>query len=338
MADDSQANQPGPATSKTGYTPAPVSKTRTVTGSHSAVGEEPPFGFEQNARSPKSVVSPNPQNTSDVARPSIQINLNTINQTTQSIVEQEEEESRKLAEFSPLSSTPPAYQTAKGNDPQPWNEYQAIPEALTPPPQTAYNPSDASDIYKGRRRSLLVLTLIVAVFAWFIAMATQVGMTRLLSDPYGETIKTINGPSLDSEELDKLRQPGVQTTVVINEGSAVANVLSVNPLSKRLFVVQGVVLNESAHRLETVLLRMSLRSPEESDTPWIQRLEFGCCEYLSPESISAADPKELETQSEAQKTMNSTVNLAEGRSQKFTMIISLKKGHRLKRDQLQGLM
>ena len=315
--------------SSDGYTPAPVKKTRAVTGSHLKVSDPGP-GQPHEAASMESV-SP-----SRDSRPSIQINLNTINEATQNVVDQELEEQAKLAEFAPLSSTPLTYQSTIPDDfSGQWSSVTPIPDMLTPPPEGSYNAHGAPDLYRGRRRSLMILAVLTVISGWFIGMATQIGVSRLLTDPYGETMSIISGASQRDKELDQLREPGVQTTINVNEGTAIARVLSVEPLGKGAFAIQGVVLNESSQALDTVLLTLILKSPERVSVPWVERHEFACCTSQDLEGLTKSEIGELVKKSAEGAPLDARVNLDEGRSAQFTYITQLKgRKARLKRGEV----
>jgi hypothetical protein len=252
-----------------GYTPAPVKKTRAVTGTQVPQLQDQPAHQEQLYTS---VNQAQPTQSSEPAKPSIQLNLNTIDQAAQNVLEKEAEAHNKLATFSPLSSTPieyqrpePDYHVAAQFNPNsqgmPQDVWQnGIPDSLTPSPHHQAVSAVVPDLYKSRRRSLMLLLILFLVSAWFIAMAVQIGVTRLVKDPYGETMKALTGVEHNAEELDKLRAPIVQNTIVIEEGRAVAKVLSVEVLDKKLVAVKGVLLNESTSVVESALLKLTLKS------------------------------------------------------------------------------
>ena len=305
-------------TSAGGYTPAPVRKTRTVTGSHEKIGDVAPLSVASGDD-----VDEYAQYARD-SRPSIQINLNTINETTQIVAVQELEEQAKLAEFSPLSGAPINYQPTSANDSSTqWPGVTPFPDALTPP-QGAYQSDRTPDLYKSRRRSLMVLITFLVLTGWFIGMATQIGVSRLLDDPYGETMSAITGKSYSTKRQDQQRKPSIQTSVNITEGRAVARVLSIEPLKRGIFAIRGVVLNESSQALETVLLTLTLRSPDEARTPWVKQFEFACCQQPSFEGLSDREIDQLlATLAESSPSLDERISLDEGRSVPFTFIADL---------------
>lgn len=334
MTSDPKQMQSQSAQNGRGYTPAPLQKTRTITGSNLPKVSDQPLEDDLNTLEKRSTDQQVDLDRS--SKPSIQINLNTIDQTTQNVIEQEQEANNKLAEFSPLSSTPlvsppQASDFVSVGD---WEHSQNIPETLIPPPQS-YS-AHVPDIYKGRRRSLWLLMFIFAMFAWFVGMAIQVGVTRLVNDPYGETMKLVTGDAADSKALEELRVPGVQTTVVVQEGAAIASVLSVHPLQKNVFLVQGVVLNESSKTISSALLKLTLREPQEASTSWVQRFEFGCCEYLDQAQVNEVQVAERLERLKSGSSMNqSQIRLSEGGDLKFSFIAPITgKGIKLKKNML----
>lgn len=326
MSDQKSGLQANQQQASGGYTPAPVKKTRAVTGTQPKVTSSGPVAIHDGIETEISSVSRE-------SRPSIQINLNTINEATQSVVDQELEERAKLAEFAPLSSTPVAYQAPSADHfSDQWANQMYIPDALTPPPQGAYSAQKNPDLYKGRRRSLRIIAALFLCSAWFIAMAIQVGIPRLLADPYGETIALISGKGSTHQEKEKVVVPTVQTTININEGQAVARVLSVDFLDKGVLAVQGVVLNETSHSLDTVLMQLTLRSPEGSSEPWVERFELACCKYQELEGLDKAKIAEIIERASEDSSLDSHFSLNEGGSAKFTYIAQLKgERSRLKR-------
>ena len=320
-----------------GYTPAPVNKTRTVTGGSIPKLTDQPNEGNYKHLSDLGTPAPASRIEEDRSKPSIQINLATIDQTTQHVIEKEQEETDKLAEFSPLSATPVMYQSATADEFIPRSEngsFESIPAALTPFAEAPATSSKMPDLYKSRRRSMRLVIFCFLLGAWFIGMATQVGITRLISNPYKETMTLIYGQQIDSAELDKLREPGIQTTVVIEEGRAIANILSVQPLTKNIVMVQGVVINESSKSLDTVLLSLSLSSPEGSRNSWSQKFEFSCCEYRDYSTLSPKELNELLDQRSKMPQDASVIRLREGEDKKFTFLAQLKSKNSIKKGKL----
>jgi hypothetical protein len=335
MTSDPKSAQTLPNQTGGGYTPAPVKKTRTVTGTNLQKVSDQPVTHESSLNNAEPINQHVELDRS--SKPSIQLNLNTIDQATQNVIEQEQEVHSKLAEFSPLSSTPMMFQPRDDDFvPGDWQSTDhLIPDPLTPSTQ-AYPSSQMPDLYKGRRRSLLLLAFILGAFGWFIGMATQVGVTRLISDPYGETMKVVTGEQADSKALENLRVPGVQTTVVIDEGTAVANVLSISLLKKKVFLVQGVLLNESSRTIESALLKLTLREPVGASSSWVQRFEFTCCEQIDPAMLSDEQLQaRLEESSTENQVTDVNISVQEGGDLRFSFIAPImNKTIRIKKDEL----
>jgi hypothetical protein len=334
MTSDPKSAQTLPNQTGGGYTPAPVKKTRTVTGTNLQKVSDQPLVHESNVNNAEQINQHIELDRS--ARPSIQLNLNTIDQATQNVIEQEQEAHNKLAEFSPLSSTPMMFKPRDDDFvPGDWQSRDMIPDTLTPSAQV-YSSSQMPDLYKGRRRSLLLLAFILGAFGWFIGMATQVGVTRLISDPYGETMKVVTGEQADSKAFEDLRIPGVQTTVVIDEGTAVANVLSVSPLKQRVFLVQGVLLNESSRTIESALLKLTLREPAGASSSWVQRFEFSCCEQINPSMLSEEELEaRLEESATGSQVTDTNIRVKEGGDLRFSFIAPImNKTIKIKKDEL----
>ena len=138
----------------------------------------------------------------------------------------------------------------------------------------------------------MFLSLLFFMSVWFIAMAIQVGVTRLIEDPYGETMRALTGEEQSSEDLELLKAPVVQNTIVIEEGRALAKVLSVQVLDKKHVAIQGVLLNESTSSIESALLKLTLRQPMGAKKLWAQQYEFARCEKLSLNQMSIEEIKE----------------------------------------------
>ena len=332
MSSDAQGNSSHSATAGGGYTPAPLKKTRTVTGSQIPQITDQPSG--QYSESQMGVAQQSPHQN-EPSRPSIQLNLNTIDQAAQTVLEKEAEAQNKLATFSPLSSTPAGYQKANADDysaqvnPAQFAASQdswqsSIPDSLTPNPYYQSANSELPDLYKSRRRSLMFLALLFLLCVWFIAMAIQVGVARLMKDPYGETVKAITGVERNEAELEQLRAPAVQTTIIIEEGRAIAKVLSTQVLDQKHVAVQGVLLNDSTSAVESALLKLTLRQGISAKRIWAQAYEFACCEKLD---LNQMEPSEIEAKAQQSKDellqADGDLELLEGSSRPFTFIAKI---------------
>lgn len=315
-----------------GYTPAPVKKTRTVTGSHIPQLTDQP---DQQQLPVQTVSSQQSASYNEHSRPSIQLNLNTIDQAAQTVLEKEAEAQNRLATFSPLSSTPIEYQKVDPNhyeaqvnsnqfgaQQDPWQN--VVPDSLTPDPYYRSSSSELPDLYKSRRRSLMFLSLLFALSVWFIAMAIQVGVARLMKDPYGETLKAITGSDHSTENLE-LRAPAVQNTIIIEEGRAVAKVILAQVIDQKHVAIQGVLLNDSTSIIESALLKLTLRQAADAKKAWAQVYEFACCEKLDLNQLSPSEIEEKTQRTNAQLLQaDGDLELNEGSSRPFTFIAKIK--------------
>lgn len=344
MSSDAHGNSSHNSPMGGGYTPAPVKKTRAVTGTQVPQLQDQPAYQESIHPGVNQVQS---TQSSEPVKPSIQLNLNTMDQAAQDVLEKEAEAHNKLATFSPLSSTPVEYQRPEpdyhvapqfaNSHGQPQDSWQnSIPDSLTPSPHYQAVSAEVPDLYKSRRRSLMLLLILFLVSAWFIAMAVQIGITRLVKDPYGETMKALTGVEHNADELDKLRAPVVQNTIVIEEGRAVARVLSVEVLDKQLVAVKGVLLNESTSVVESALLKLTLKSESNAKNGWAQQYEFACCEQYNHTQMSPEEIQEKVQRSRSQLMQaDQDLGLEEGASKSFTFIAKISdKKVRLKASEL----
>ena len=155
-------------------------------------------------------------------------------------------------------------------------------------------------------------------------MAIQVGVARLMKDPYGETVKAITGVERNEAELEQLRAPAVQTTIIIEEGRAIAKVLSTQVLDQKHVAVQGVLLNDSTSAVESALLKLTLRQAISAKKIWAQAYEFACCEKLDVNQMDSSEIEAKAQQSKAELLQgNGDLELLEGSSRPFTFIAKI---------------
>lgn len=342
-------NQSSPqAAGASAYTPTPIRKSRSVTGTHAAID---PQSLPQQSHTP-APATPSAQAGFDeretlpqepeIARPSsIQINLDTFGASNQETLEREQRAQAKLAEFAPLSAI--SYQTpAPTHEPapqqswesaadDPWSTATAEPSYDVDPYGSDYYSAKGAhnDLYRKRRRVLYLIVLIVLVSAWALAMLVQVGVERFVADPYGETMTALFGADPNPETL---APPPPETQVNIEKISAVASVSGVTQLDKRVYVVQGTLGNQGDSSLSAALLRVTLRQPLGAEVQWEQKAEFNCCQELNPLGLNKSERRDFIKQLRAgEVNQEGSLRLSSGRRQSFSIAIKLEDAIRLKR-------
>lgn len=311
-----------------GYTPAPVSRTRSLTGVQNAIdvqSDPRTQDADQSAYPQSQVLTPPPETTS-----SIQINLDTIDRTTQSVMEQEQKAAQKLAQFDPLSATPVFSAPATSEARIDWSS-TPIPDVLTPPAYESSS-SPAPDLYRSRKRFMYLLFLFVLMFIWFIGMSIQIGTERLFADPMGETLKLLNGGASQSELAPVEDFP---TKVIVEKGLPRVNFTEVNPVSSSVFEVKGTLQNQTSKPIEAARIKVTLRSPEESDQPWAHSVEFNCCREINFSSKSKDEQAELLELVQSGRADDEEIELSldQGSRTSFSYLVGLKSNMKLKRGQ-----
>lgn len=337
------------------YTPTPVKKRRNVTGTHAAID---PQSLPQNASlggyqstQVESQIAPSveaPVSSEAVehkseapARPSsIQLNLDTFGVSNQEILEREQRTQAKLAEFEPLSAVP--YQTPSPQQvsvAESWDQAAADPWASsTPEPAYASDPLDGgyrpndemrSDLYRGRRRAIRIIVLLVIVLVWALGMLVQVGVDRFIADPYGETMQLFSSGASDQPQIE-VTPP--ETQVNIQKISAIARVGEVVALDKRVYVVSGQLSNQGSDSISAALLKVTLSHPMGADEAWEQSAEFNCCQDVNILGLDKRARRAFLKDLQAGKVkQEGAIRLSPRRSQQFSFVIELEESIPLKR-------
>ena len=313
--------------SASSYTPAPLRKTRSVSGTHPAVTLETSSDFSSTQASQSSTESEQrveSTSTSDVVRPSsIRLSLDTFGQAVQDVVEKERRIQNKLAEFEPFSATSYSSNNADVSG-ETWGQQE---HSSTPvDPSVGYDGSSYDplpDLYRGRRRMLILICVMGLCAVWLMGMLMQVGVDRLLKDPYGETVKVLSQSSSDAEQ-EHLAVTASDTQVIVEKIQAFAQINDVRMIKPRVYLVRGVLSNEGDQPISAALLKLTLRQPVGAETPWIQRFEFNCCQDLSIGDLSAREKRTmLKSLTAGEMRQEGMVRLAAKQRQSFEFLASL---------------
>ena len=266
-----------------------------------------------------------------VVRPSsIQLNLDTFDQATHEIVEQERQAQNKFAEFEPFAVTPysgtPApsgmHQNYDAGDP--WARQESVEASYPEPAQdyydSAYEPPP--DLYRSRRRALTLLFVVGVVAVWAMAMLMQVGPDRLFKDPYGETLKVFT--QSDADVGTSSQSAGPETQVIVKRAQVLAQIAEVKMIKGGVYLVRGAITNQGEESITAALLKVTMRNPSEGDTPWIQRFEFNCCQETAVEGLSKSEHRALMKSLRAgELNQEGIVNLSTQQRQSFTFLAGL---------------
>ena len=311
-----------------GYTPSPVQRTRSITGLHTAVNEDTLNQVSEQVKQSRRSVDPSS---------SIQINLTTIDKTTQHVIEEEQRVQEKFAQFDPLSATPVMAQPSPSQDVirEDWAS-TPIPDALTP---SSYDAPRAPmpNLYKGRRRFTYVMMMISAIALWFIIMALQVGVERLLNDPIGETKQAMGYQNTQSVKRQSSKV--IPTTqVVVERGQPEVSITAIEPFAPRVFVVRGVLANRSNKTVEAARIKVTLASPEGSRSLWARSKEFNCCTQVQAEGFDKKQrktkAKQLLSDPDSMHAEEVQLNIDVNQRVTFSVFATLKASDKLKRGEL----
>ena len=360
---DKQAPRPSSTSS---YTPTPVKKKRSVTQMNlAAVSDLPDDTSDQQKTDESLTPSDSAKATSSVApspaaapvpvqvtpaRPaSIQFNMDTMDVIAHSLVETEQKRQTKLAEFEPLSMTlmgevtpAPVVQESSWEDSE-WGASDAdgspTRESDTGLHSFEHESSEfvgsMSDVYKSRRRMTASLILIMVASAWFIGMSMQIGVERLVADPYGETAEVMFGvakPSSVEVEEEPLPAP-----VAIQHTQPELTVDRVERVGRArghlIFAIHIALNNPSESSLSAARVKLTLRSPLSVKQSWVKRFEFNCCLDSSLEDREAGELRALFKQLvTGAYSQDSQIKLEPGELHSFTYLVPLKSALRVGAD------
>ena len=364
-ADASQVN------TRSSYTPRPIKKKRSVTHVNlKAVHEETskvvpdtPLadspqshsgdqGSNQSQRQAQPVHVAPVQSQDTPQRPaSIQLNMNTMDVIASELVETEQKRTSKLAEFEPLSMTmmgevtpaPNVQQNAWVDD---WTHSESTATVNVHHPQEELetglhafeqpinpSPEPMGDLYRSRRHIIFWMFCVMITFAWFIGMSMQVGVERLINDPYGETAQAIFGvPKSLPVEVETPVLP--VTSVIVAPTLPQLHVEKLELLGRsrghRVFAIHVNIKNPGETELTAARIKLSLRSPDDAPQDWVKRFEFNCCQDAAIADLSARERrallKEVVTGDRAQ---DGQVRLEPGASRSFIYLAPLKSSLKL---------
>jgi hypothetical protein len=164
-------------------------------------------------------------------------------------------------------------------------------------------------------------------------MLMQVGVDRLLKDPYGEMVKLVT-QSDDASEQSALTKLTPDTKVIVEQARALAQIDDIQMIDKGIYLVRGLISNRGDESISAALLKLTMRHPRNAKTPWIQRFEFNCCQDTIMDDLSKSERRALIKSLRAgEMKQEGMISLSGQRRQTFTFLAALDASIHVERDE-----